>query len=321
LNDVSQKFSYAAQIHNFARTKAADNQQNQPKTFQGHVSKILANDMLEFTLDATGPFTLPKIVIPQAFSSYHREPTQIGDKGYAVPSDFSISGTDGVSSGNANMYPRSNLATHVFHPISNKNFDQRDPNQFLVTGGPSGHKTQSKDKSTFKLIDQLNNIIHYASTAISHTSIGNMVHIAGDILSHNAETINQIAKGDITHAAAGVINHVASSIVMGAPSTAVVQQYADPTQRDLQLPPLPPIPSIPTILKVIGSMQATVGISAPSVSIGMPGSEQPAMTQPVPPNLIYAPLAVTGAKQGNVALGSLLTALQTLGLITDATTP
>jgi hypothetical protein len=321
VNDIAQKFALVTQLHNFTRTKAADNQHIQPKTFQGHVSAILANDMLEFTLDAIGPYTLPKLQIPQAFSSYHREPTQVGDKGYAVPSDFSIGGTDGVSTGTSNMYPRGNLATHVFHPISNKNFDPRDPNQFLVTGGPSGHKTQSKDKSTFKLIDQINNIVHYASAAISHTSIGNMVHIAGDILSHNAETINQIAKGDITHAAAGVINHVASSIVMGAPSTTVVQQYADPTQQDLQLPPLPPIPSIPTILRVIGSMQATVGISAPSISIGMPGSEQPAMTQPVPPNLIYSPRDVTGGRNNNIALENLLQALQVLGLITDSTTP
>jgi hypothetical protein len=318
LNDVAQKFPLAIQLHNFARTKAADNTQNQPKTFQGHVSAILANDMLEFTLDASGPYTLPKLQIPQAFSSYHREPTQVGDKGYAVPSDFSIGGIDGVATGLANMFGKGNLATHVFHPISNKNFDQRDPNMFLVTGGPSGHTIQSKDKSTSTVIDILNNILHHSSTSIQHTALRNIIHTAGDILSHNGVTINQIASGNLNSVATGVINHVASSIVMGAPSAAFVQQYADSNSRDIQLPPIPPIPSLPTLLNVIGHISASLTISAAG---GMTSGGQPVMTEPVPPQLIQAPLIVDGTKDPSfTALANLLQTLQQLGLILDNTT-
>ncbi|HSY77933.1 MAG TPA: hypothetical protein VK890_13790 [Bacteroidia bacterium] len=261
MNDTSQKLSFISQLHNFTRTKAADNQQNQPKTFQGHVSQILENDMLEFTLDATGPFTLPKLVIPQAFSKYTREPTQVGDKGYAVPSDFSISPTDGVSGGTANMYPRGNLATHVFHPISNKNFDQRDPNQFLVTGGPSGHKTQTQDKSTFHLLDALNNIIHNSSANIAHTALNNLLHtVTQGIMSHVSPQIQQIASQALTIANTGdMINLVAKHFTVGAPSSEfVLETFADNSTT----PPTTPTPSAQTIFNVIGSITASGNISA-----------------------------------------------------------
>ena len=316
MNDIAQKFALVTQLHNFVRTKASDNQQNVPKTFQGHVSAILANDMLEFTLDATGPYTLPKLQIPQAFSSYHREPTQVGDKGYAVPSDFSIGGTDGVTTSTSNMYPRGNLATHVFHPISNKNFDKRDPNMFLVTGGPSGHTIQSKDKKTSTVIDQLNNIVHVASASIQHTAIGNIIHTTEAILSHNEGTINQIAKTVMVNAVtSGTIQHLAQSIIMAQPSTMVAQ-------HDVGQPPNPPTPGGPTLLNVIGSISASIGISAPSMGVGLPGAEEPVMTRPIPPGLINAPIIVTGQVNPlETGLVNLLNALQILGLIINQTTP
>jgi hypothetical protein len=313
LSDTSQKYSFRTQLHNFTRTKAADNQQNQPKTFQGHVSKILENDFIEFTLDAIGPYTLPKLTIPQAFSKYHREPTKVGDKGYAVPGDFAIGGTDGAGTGTANMYPRSNLATHVFHPISIKSFDVRDPDMFLVTGGKSGHTIQSEDKSTSTIIDQLNNIIHKASAAIQHTAIGNILHTAGEILSHNGKTINQIAASSMVHAVtSGTLMHLAQTITMAQPSTTAFELY------DVDNPPTTPTPGGATLLNVIGSIAASVSISAAG---GMTSGGQPVMTAPVPPQLINAPINVIGSRGGNPALASLLTALATLGLITDSTVP
>jgi hypothetical protein len=317
LNDLT-KLNYSEYIYSFTRNVAAGVSQNNPKTIQGHVSKILPNDFLEFTIDSSGPFTFPKITIPQAFSKYHREPTQVGDKGYAVPNDYAIAPTDGSSSGSANTYPRGNLATHVFHPISNKSWDTRDPNMFLVTGGPSGHTIQSQDKSTSTVIDILNNILHHSSTAIQHTAIGNIIHTAGNILSHNGVTINQIASGNLNSVATGVINHVASSIVMGAPSAAFVQQYANSDSRDIQLPPIPPIPSLPTLLNVIGHISASLTISAAG---GMTSGGQPVMTQPVPPELVQAPILVDGTKDpAFTALANLLQTLQQLGLILDNTT-
>jgi hypothetical protein len=309
VNDIAQKFALVTQLHNFARTKAADNQQNVPKTFQGHVSAILANDMLEFTLDATGPYTLPKLQIPQAFSSYHREPTQVGDKGYAVPSDFSIGGTDGVTTSTSNMYPRGNLATHVFHPISNKNFDKRDPNMFLVTGGPSGHTIQSKDKKTSTIIDILNNITHVSSN--------NIIHTAAEILSHNGKTINQIAQTSMVHAVTnGTLQHLAQQIIMAQPSTRLL---------DVTDPPTPPSPGAQTILNVIGDIHATGTITTPTGSVGFPGSAGPPGAQgpqgdPGAPIQGTLPQIITGAKSGNTALASLLNAFVLMGLIVDQTT-
>jgi hypothetical protein len=323
--DNSQKVSIPTQLHNFARTIAAGNQQNQPKTIQGHISQILENDFLEFTIDATGPYTLPKMKIPQAFSKYHREPTQVGDKGYAVPNDFYVGGESGDAGGTASMYPRGNLATHVFHPISVKSFPTRDPNLFLVTGGPSGHKTQSQDTTTFHLIDSLNNLLHTSSANITHTAAELMTHTAQDIwhqakdtITHQAENaINHIATNSMVHAVLnGEIQHIAQSITMGAPSSTDL----------LDDPPNPPQPSLPTILNIIGSLSASQSISAAgNISGGnMQSGGEDVMTRPIPPQLIDAPRIVTGSRGDVVsttgALYNLIQALVLLGLIEDQTT-
>ena len=327
MNNTSQKFSFVSQIHNFVRTKGADLQQNQPKTIQGHVSKILENDFIEFTIDATGPFTLPVMKIPQAFSKYHREPTQVGDKGYVVPNDYAIAGTDGAGGGTASMYGRSNLTSGTFHPISIKSFDTRDPNLFLVTGGPSGHKTQSQDKSTFHLIDSLNNLLHTSSANITHTAAQLMTHTAQDIwhqakdtITHQAENaINHIATNSMVHAVLnGELQHIAQNITMGAPSSNVLDD-----------PPKPPTPTQPTLLNVIGSLLASLHISAGGnisasgmISGGnMQSGGQDVMTQPIPPGLVNAPENVTGSIASGAAFSELLAALVRLGLINNNTTP
>src|ERR1700733_10937734 len=179
-NDL-QKVNFVAKIHDFVKTKITDGTNNEPKGYPGHVSKILPNDFIEFTIDATGPYTLPKLTLPQAFSKYHREPTAVGDKGYAVGASINIGGSSGNDGSTANMYQRGNLTTGTFHPISNKDFPVRDPNQYLQTGGSSGHKLQSMDGTTSKVIDALNNIIHIASgpTGITHTALnGGIQHTA-----------------------------------------------------------------------------------------------------------------------------------------------
>ena len=52
------------------------------------------------------------------FSPYGRDPTQVGDKGYASPSDYYIGGINGLGGGSSNLNPRGNLTPLVFHPIS-----------------------------------------------------------------------------------------------------------------------------------------------------------------------------------------------------------
>jgi hypothetical protein len=303
--DEATKLSFIQFIHNYVRTKSADLQQNLPKAIQGHVSKILQNDFLEFTIDATGPYTLPKLQIPQAFSKYHREPTQVGDKGYAVPNDFYLGGESGQSGGTADMYPRGNLATHVFHPISAKSFDSRDPNMFLVTGGPSGHTIQSQDKSTSTVIDIANNITHISSANISHT--------AAQLMSHAAQEIQHVAKDKMIHAVLnGEIQHIAQSMVIGAPSS---QARDDPPQ-----------PTEPINMTVVGHLLATGSINSPNGQVGAgngpPGPQGPQGPQGPPGEpLVNVPQTVTGSRGGNVALASLLDGLVAMGLIVNDTTP
>jgi hypothetical protein len=261
LNDLS-KLNYLKNIYSFARTQSSNTHQNAPKSIQGHVSKILENDFLEFTIDATGPYTLPVIKLSQAFSKYHREPTKVGDKGYAVPNDFYIGGETEDGGGTANMYPRGNLSNGIFHPISVKSFDKRDPDMFLVTGGASGHTIQSQDKTTSTIIDKLNNIIHNTISSIQHSAIKDIIHTAQGILSHNGSTINSIAKNALTHAVLeGGMNLVSQKFTVGA-SSGSARLLDDSTTPS---PPSPPTPSSPTIFQVIGTIVAD-SMSAGSMS-------------------------------------------------------
>jgi hypothetical protein len=282
--DNLQKISFISQVHNFVRTKAQDTFWNVGKTFPGHVSKILQNDFIEFTFDATGPFTLPKVQIPQAFSKYHREPTQVGDKGYAVPGDISIGVSSGQDGSTPTMYPRGNLGSLTFHPISNKGWPQKDPNMFLVTGGPSGHTTQSADGKTTKVIDQSNNIVDTSS----------------NILSHAAKTIQQIAQSALTHAVtSGSFNLVAQNFTVGAPGSSVV---------DTSSPPTPPQPTAQTVFSVIGNIVAS-GIMAAAGGMGGVGSPgaPPAGSTPsagsvgeVISSVVTTPVNLAAATQTNI---------------------
>jgi hypothetical protein len=83
-------------------------------------------------------FTLPIVKMPQSFSQYAREPTQIGDKGYAVPGDYYQGGVSGDSGGNTDFYPRANLSTLSFQPLSHTQNRQRDYDQLNHMGGPNG---------------------------------------------------------------------------------------------------------------------------------------------------------------------------------------
>ncbi|HSY77227.1 MAG TPA: hypothetical protein VK890_10245 [Bacteroidia bacterium] len=303
-----QKFSLAVQQHNFTATKTADNFQNQAKKLPCHVVTVNNDDTVVIAYDITDPtFTLPNMTVPQAYSKYSREPTQVGDKGYVVPNDVNLGGESGLGGGVANLFQRANLTTGVFHPISNTNNPKRDQNQFLVTGGPTGHKTQTQDTTTYHLLDALNNIIHNSSAAINHLSIKDMIHKAlegviahtagsniihtalSGIISGNAQSIQQVAQNTITHAisGSGVFNMVASSFKFGAAGsssddveTSTFDLLDAPDTLDDTLLPIPPLPNLPvpsaqTLLDVIGSISASGNISAGGVmSAGAFGGSQ-----------------------------------------------
>src|ERR1700751_6166414 len=126
--DNVQKLSFVTLMHDFVRTQAQNHFHDVPKSLPCHVSKILENDFLELTFDVTGPFTLPKITVKQSFSKYHREQTQVGDKGYITANNTYLGGSSGMSGGTSSMYPRGKLTTGAFQPVSEKQFPVRDLN-------------------------------------------------------------------------------------------------------------------------------------------------------------------------------------------------
>jgi hypothetical protein len=232
--DNIQKLPFVKLMHDFIRTQAQNHYHNEPKQLPCHVSKILENDFLELTFDMTGPYTLPKINVPQTFSKYHREPTQVGDKGYHVSSNNYLGGESGQSGGTASPYLRGNLTTGAFQPVSEKQFPVRDHNNFLITGGPTGITAQSADTKTNINIDfggGKNSLIHNAVEHIMHTAgtggNGNISHIiqaAGNMIStvQGAGNISHSAQqGSITHNAQQIMDTAQLDITKAAPAIAL----------------------------------------------------------------------------------------------------
>lgn len=85
-------------------------------------------------------WNMPTREIPQAFSPYGRDPTQVGDKGYASPSDYYLGGISDLGGGQSNWQQRGNLTPLAFHPISRLNSETRDYDQQTWAGGPKGAK-------------------------------------------------------------------------------------------------------------------------------------------------------------------------------------
>ena len=84
--------------------------------------------------------TCRKGKISQAFSPYGRDPTQVGDKGYARPSDYHIGRINKLGDVPSNWKQRGNLTPLVFHPISKAKSEERDYDQLTHAGGPTGVK-------------------------------------------------------------------------------------------------------------------------------------------------------------------------------------
>ena len=103
-----------------------------------HVVEV-AKDFIKVAFEmSNGIQNLPVVKIPQAFSQYAREPTQVGDKGHASPSDYYLGGVTGDSGGNTNFYPRGNLTALNFNGISHTQNPDRNYNQLTHMAGPEG---------------------------------------------------------------------------------------------------------------------------------------------------------------------------------------
>ena len=134
----SHKNPFQYRISSWANKKTNDYNEVRPKSIPCHVQKV-DKDFIHVAFEtANQVFTPPVVKIPQSWSQYSREPTQQGDKGYAVPGHYYLGGVTDDSGGNTDFYPRGNLTTLSFNGVSHKKSPTRDYDQLTHMGGPNG---------------------------------------------------------------------------------------------------------------------------------------------------------------------------------------
>jgi hypothetical protein len=126
--------------------KTNDSQESQAKSLPCHVVKV-EKDFIHVQFETNNSiFTMPTVKMTQGFSRFGREPTQVGDKGYAVPGGYYMGGVSAYAGGNTSFYPRANLSTLSFQPVANLKAPKRDYDQHHETGGPNGWIVKTMEK-------------------------------------------------------------------------------------------------------------------------------------------------------------------------------
>lgn len=134
----SIKHPHAYRMSNWATRKTNDHWEKQAKSMPCHVTKVDKDFIYVQFENQNNIFTLPTVKIPQSWSQYSREPTQKGDKGYAVPGHYYLGGVTDDSGGSTDFYPRGNLTTLSFNGVSHKKNPSRDYDQLTHMAGPNG---------------------------------------------------------------------------------------------------------------------------------------------------------------------------------------
>lgn len=171
------------------------------------VTKIVG-ELVQVKIEAQGSYTTPEILVPQAFSEWVREPTQVGDKGWVTPANYYLGGMSGNAGGTANYAPRGNLTPMVFSHISQKQFPHntnRNLNQAFING-PEGTMNQTTDGKYFHNVDGKNgqvvtgangSTITFTQGSIifkigggTHTFTATQFKSAGDVLTYQNTTLD-----------------------------------------------------------------------------------------------------------------------------------
>jgi hypothetical protein len=134
----SHKNPFQMKIVQWAQNRINTGMQRLPKSMPCHVTEV-AQDFIKVAFEtANGIFTPPIVKIPQAMSQYAREPTQVGDKGHAVPGNYYLGGVTGMAGGGTDFFPRGNLTTLNFNGISHTQNPSRNYDQLTHMAGPAG---------------------------------------------------------------------------------------------------------------------------------------------------------------------------------------
>src|SRR6516225_1447265 len=134
----SHKHPFQYRMNQWSAKRINDGIEREAKSIPCHVTKVDKDFIYVAFETQNGIFTPPTVKIPKSNSQYAREPTQVGDKGYAVPGNYYLGGVTGDAGGNTDFYPRGNLTTLSFNGVSHKQNPQRDYDQLTHMGGPNG---------------------------------------------------------------------------------------------------------------------------------------------------------------------------------------
>lgn len=210
----SHKHPFTYQMNQWSKKRTNDVSERQAKSIPCSVKKI-DKDFIHVAFETqNGIFTPPVVKIPQSWSQYSREPTQVGDKGYAVPGNYYLGGVTGDSGGNTDFYPRGNLTTLSFNGVSHKQNPDRDYDQLTHMGGPNGwivgsHKKQKQDQQQNQ--QQQNRLAGMGPTAFGsargtdafraqqarmRTQLGLPATLAGETTSSGSGQSGQQGKGE-----------------------------------------------------------------------------------------------------------------------------
>lgn len=178
-----QKQWFQRNLGDFANNKGGAQEQQAQKAMPCTVTKV-NKSVVTVKFETQGNFTLPEMEISVAMSDYARIPTQVGDKGYAVPNDYYLGGQSGLGGGQANYIKKANLSSLVFHHISQTDFSDVDYNAYTIQG-PNGAVIQSKDKTSVITVTPGGNIHIKGNVtvegSITTTGAGGGMTASGDI--------------------------------------------------------------------------------------------------------------------------------------------
>lgn len=146
--DLSQKLPFARSINRLAEQKARDVIALTGKALPASVTAVAGSIVtVKFEVQSS-TITLPSVTVPLAGPEWMRFPTQVGESGIVIPSDFYLGAMSGLGSGTASFSLPANLSALVFLPVGNKNFSPTDDPQKIVLYGPNGGILRTKDSKT-----------------------------------------------------------------------------------------------------------------------------------------------------------------------------
>ena len=152
----SHKHPFQYRMNQWSAKRINDGIEREAKSIPCHVTKVDKDFIYVAFETQNGIFTPPTVKIPKSNSQYAREPTQVGDKGYAVPGNYYLGGVTGDGGGNTDFYPRGNLTTLSFNGLSHTQNPQRDYDQLTHMGGPNGWIAGPYQKQAQSQQDQQN---------------------------------------------------------------------------------------------------------------------------------------------------------------------